>query len=242
MNPISVVVVTFDRPQFLERTAEACLSQMRKDDELIIVNDGGEHPILPEGIRYLWQPRMGYRLATARNRGIAKAVNPFILMLDDDTVPQPGCLDTFRSNMKRGVLLLGGLEREYDVGPSPAPGVPRTWQSRTQPIPILQGRLDGYAGAYGSNVLFAREDAIDAGGFDTRLDGCWGYEDSLFVRAMLLKGAHLQPLFTANALHLWHPNRDIVPECVKHNRAIARALAELYENGEYPEFNEEKYR
>ena len=67
LKPLTVIIPTYNRPTYLSRTLNALLPQLGKQDEVVVVNDGGEHPTLPEAVMYVWQKRKGYRLATSRN-------------------------------------------------------------------------------------------------------------------------------------------------------------------------------
>lgn len=228
---LSIVVTTFNRPEYLKRTLDTLLHQLGEHDEVIVVNDGGEHPRLPEGVLYIWQERDGYRLATARNRGIAEAGNPYVVTLDDDCVPDQGFLEVYRKRVKPRLLLLGGLRFEYD------PSETRYWppemshtRERSEYVPLLHGKLEG---GYGGNMCFNREDAIAVGGFDERFNGCWGYEDTAFVKAMMCSGVMVEKCYEAKATHIYHPPSFTV-ECKDRNRVLVREYAVEYEKGIYP--------
>lgn len=223
-KPLSVVVTTYDRPAHLGRTLAGLLPQLRKGDEAIVIDDGGPPKKVPKVVRYVRQHRLGYRLATARNRGLALAVNRFAVILDDDCVPDEGFLDAYRSRIGVGKLLLGGLRFQLDEKGA-------KFRERRKSIPLLKGRLEG---GYGGNTCFAVEDAKAVGGFDERLNGCWGYEDTCFIRAMMLSGVAVEPCFEAKATHLWSPARADFEKCMERNRGICRELAKEYERKRFP--------
>lgn len=236
--PLTVVVTTFNRPEYLNKTLSALVPQLRREDEAIVVNDGGPHPPIPEGVRYLWQRAEGWRLATTCNRGIANAANQFIVNLNDDCVPMAGFLDSYRRRIRRGVLLLGGFRFLYDHGSNPPPpGVPLYWE-RSEYIPLLAGKLEG---GYGGNMCFSRDDALMVGGFDERFNGCWGYEDTAFIKAMMLRGVRVERCYEAKVEHQPHPINATLGGKERNRRICVEVVAE-YERGIYPVFDWKKYQ
>jgi len=229
MNNISIIITFFNRPEYLKKTLKALIPQLIEGDEVIVVNDGGRHPTLPEGVIYLWQERQGYRLATARNVGIAQAGNPYVVSLDDGIVPDPEFLEAYRKRVKPRLLLLGGLRFKYD------PKETRYWppeMSRTYEYP-------DHMRGFGGQQCFCREDAVAVGGFDERFNGCWGYEDSAFLKAMMCSGVKVEKCFEAMATHLYHPP-SFTEECKDRNRALMRVFVEEYEKGVYPKWRLEQ--
>lgn len=237
LPPLTVIIATYDRPAYLGKTLSALIPQLRGADEAIVVNDGGSHPTIPLGVKYLWQPHEGYRLASALNRGIANASNQFIVNLNDDCVPMAGFLDSYRQRIRRGVLLLGRLQFPYDYGSVPLPpGMPLYYDLGNY-VPLLYGKLEG---GYGGNICYSREDALMVGGFDERFNGCWGYEDTAFIKAMMLGGVSVERCFEAKAVHQPHPSRAS-KGCVERNRKLCHEVVAEYEKGIYPIFDLKKY-
>jgi glycosyltransferase involved in cell wall biosynthesis len=96
-NQLSAIVPTFARPDLLRRTLEGFCNQRDSNNlaEVIVVSDGFDDRTasiarsfsdrLP--IHFLDQPKRG--VSSARNRGIASASSPIVLLIDDDVVPGP---------------------------------------------------------------------------------------------------------------------------------------------------------
>ena len=94
--PVSVIIPTYEREQFLERAIRSVLIQTLPCSEIIIV-DGGSTEHTDEQVRdlqnshpeicYLFQKNRG--AAAARNFGILRAVQPLIAFLDSDDHWQP---------------------------------------------------------------------------------------------------------------------------------------------------------
>jgi len=99
--PLSVILCTYNRAGFLEKSLEGLARQTvsKKDFEVIIVDDGSQdnttavveafNGILP--IQYLYQENKG--LAFAKNRGIEKAQGDILVFLDDDDQASPSFLE-----------------------------------------------------------------------------------------------------------------------------------------------------
>ena len=79
---VSVITPTYNRQYFLDKCIQSYLSQLDVDSEMIVVNDGGEVPIVPEGIT-LYNIEHSTQ-SNAQNYGIEKATGDLICTLDDD--------------------------------------------------------------------------------------------------------------------------------------------------------------
>ncbi len=89
---VSVVMLTYDRPRFLNRAIESVVKQDYQDWELIVVDDGlgreSEEIVLgwlnqDSRIRYYHREKAG-NIANAMNFGIKQARGEYIAVLDDD--------------------------------------------------------------------------------------------------------------------------------------------------------------
>ncbi len=97
---LTVVIPTRDRRQRLAETLEAVAGQRGVDGgfEAVVVDDGsrdGTRELLdapPPGLALSWAAQSRRGPAAARNRGVALARAPRVLLLGDDTRPAPGTL------------------------------------------------------------------------------------------------------------------------------------------------------
>ncbi len=114
---LSIVILTYNRPQLLERAVRSALSQTVQDLEVIVIDDGSSVPVnLPEHpkLRVVRLPE-NRGLAAARNAGAQAARGRWISYLDDDDELLP-CfaevsLDALaQSSLPSPVLVLSGLE------------------------------------------------------------------------------------------------------------------------------------
>jgi mycofactocin system glycosyltransferase len=150
---VTVVVPVRDRPEGLRRLLAGLAATAPGVAEVIVVDDGSADPagcgdVLQEGrggprVR-LVRHRVPRGPAAARNTGLAAASTACVAFLDSDVVPRPGWLAPLRAHLadesvalaaprivalRTGDGWLDGYERlrsSLDLGPDPAPIVPRS--------------------------------------------------------------------------------------------------------------------
>jgi glycosyltransferase involved in cell wall biosynthesis len=85
---ISVIIPTYNRASFLEKTIESVLNQTKEVDELIVIDDGSsdntQEIVKKYNIKYIYQENNG--VSSARNCGIKNAKNDWICFLDSDDI------------------------------------------------------------------------------------------------------------------------------------------------------------
>jgi glycosyltransferase involved in cell wall biosynthesis len=94
IDPISVVIPTYNRPLFLCELLESLIRQTHPPTEVIIVNDGGENvdfvkTLYPELEMTILNSYPKPHHVTARNLGIQAARGSYILLCDDDDMLLP---------------------------------------------------------------------------------------------------------------------------------------------------------
>lgn len=95
---VSIVISTYNRPDYLRLTLESIAAQTFRDFEAIVVDDGS--PLKEaekvcaefEFCTYIWIPNSGGP-ATPRNRGIESAKGEYIAFVDDDDLWLPQKLE-----------------------------------------------------------------------------------------------------------------------------------------------------
>jgi N-acetylglucosaminyl-diphospho-decaprenol L-rhamnosyltransferase len=97
-SPISVVIVTYDSADAIERSLPAITAELRDGDELIVCDNGSADGTverareLAPGARVIEiEGNPGFGVAC--NRGAAAASNPLLLLLNPDAVVAPGFRD-----------------------------------------------------------------------------------------------------------------------------------------------------
>ncbi len=97
---ISVIMASFNRAGYLQRSVESLLAQTYKSWELIFVDDGSTDNSFKvmdnylnnfENLRYM--KHRNKKLALSRNTGIAASVGNFITFLDSDDEYEPNHLE-----------------------------------------------------------------------------------------------------------------------------------------------------
>ncbi len=102
--PVSTVIPTYNRAEFIGRAVGSALAASSREDEVIVVDDGStdntEEVLAPyrDRIRYIHTPHRG--AGASRNCGIDEAKYPLIAFLDSDDEWMPFKLELQRSVMK----------------------------------------------------------------------------------------------------------------------------------------------
>jgi glycosyltransferase involved in cell wall biosynthesis len=85
----SVIIPTYNRDQLLQEAIDSVLEQTIDDFEVIVVNDGGKAPTVPDDPRIRVVTRSNGGPAAARNEGIRAAQGAYVTFLDDDDLYTP---------------------------------------------------------------------------------------------------------------------------------------------------------
>jgi glycosyltransferase involved in cell wall biosynthesis len=95
--PVSVIIPTYNRGEFLRRGINSALEACAENDEIIVVDDGSTdqtkalvNSFSDPRLSYVYQDNSG--VATARNLGMERASNDLIAFLDDDDEWHPAKL------------------------------------------------------------------------------------------------------------------------------------------------------
>ena len=124
------------------------------------------------------QPRSG--AATARNRGAAETGAPILLFLDDDMVPERGCLAAHLAAHDRtpGALVLGHMPVHPDSPRSFLTEGLARWAGRRH-ARLASGAVPAFTDVLTGHLSIARESFEAIGGFDPRFTegGTFGGED-----------------------------------------------------------------
>jgi hypothetical protein len=102
LDPISIVVPTYNRAHFIARALRSAIGECRPDDQIIVVDDGSEDDTqeVVAGFPNVQYEKLAHGGAgRARNAGIALARHRLIGFLDSDDEFLPGTLDCKRALM-----------------------------------------------------------------------------------------------------------------------------------------------
>ena len=180
--PISAIVCTYNRADFVVRAIDSLTNQtLHIDDYEILVIDNGSRddtkrrieekfPAIPN-LRCVYEPRLG--LSVARNTGLASSRGRILAFLDDDAIACPGYLEeilgVFKSCQPPPGLLCGPVEPIWGV---PRPnwlkddllGLYSVLNWSDIPRPLEEGEWIA-----GANFAVARDVLSACGGFDENL-------------------------------------------------------------------------
>lgn len=114
----SVIVSTYNQPEWLHKVLHGYLYQSFTDFEMIIADDGSDErtrkviedfrPLADFPIRHLWHEDQGYRRQTILNAALLDATRDYIVMTDGDCIPRPDFLAVHQLHKKPGHFLSGG--------------------------------------------------------------------------------------------------------------------------------------
>lgn len=170
---ISIIIPTYQRPQFIKRAIESCLAQIGVEIEIIVVDDNGlgtknqieledllSEYIKNKSIKY-FAHQSNRRASAARNTGVRNATGTYIAFLDDD--------DWFE---KDKLHLQIETMRETDSGASLC-GFRRIYANKqVESVPLLNGDLNFRFLSFnvdhcaGSTLMMKKDIFNKVGGFD----------------------------------------------------------------------------
>lgn len=143
MPAISVLISTYNEPQWLEWVLLGYARQTCADFEVIVVDDGSGPETrariealraeVPFDLRHFWQPDQGYRKCTAMNRGIEMARADYLIFSDGDCVPRADFVACHAAQRRPGYFLSGGYSK-----------LPLDLSHRIRREDILSGRATDY--------------------------------------------------------------------------------------------------
>lgn len=174
---MSVILPTFDRPQYLRPAIESVYAQTFADWELIIADDGSSAETRSglrgltasdPRVRILWLPHAG-NPARARNAAIEAASGRYLAFLDSDDVWAPSKLEKQLAALRRhpgrrwSYTASDRIDQEgRPLGAAPAGGPPPPLPEGWIIAPLLRLELNVAM----PTVMAERGLALEAGGFD----------------------------------------------------------------------------
>lgn len=117
MNPISVIVTTYNWPEALKLCLDSLFAQSDPNFEIIVADDGssasnlektrryGENSKVP--VQYVHHEDQGFRAGTIRNKAAARANGDYLLFVDGDCLLRPDFVETHRRLAEAGCFVPG---------------------------------------------------------------------------------------------------------------------------------------
>lgn len=230
---VSVVITTYNRPHYLKRAIEGYLYQGRLPDEIIVADDGsGEETALmlkeiQQDVRvpiiHVWHEDKGFRAAKIRNKAIARSLGEYLIISDDDSIPDMSMVEDHLEYAEKGYfiqghrVLLGPEVSKYftfkDISLSKllklliSRQIKNVSNTLRLPIPLIRAsqRLKGIRSC---NMSFFKRDFIAINGFNEDFIG-WGKEDSELVVRFYKYGLKRKDIkFRACCYHLYHTHYE----------------------------------
>lgn len=114
---ISVIVTTYNKPEFLKLVLLALANQDDTHFEVIVADDGSTketadliHSLqltFPVPLKHVWQEDLGFRAAASRNNAAKKSKGDYLIYLDGDCVPRVDFVSKHRKLAERGFFVTG---------------------------------------------------------------------------------------------------------------------------------------
>lgn len=241
-NKISVVVCTYNREKYLDKSISSLADQTLDKDkyEVVLVNNNSTDGTAARSkelmgklgdrvsIRYFLENNQG--LSYARNRGVQEAKFDLICFIDDDAVAEPEFLENILSffNSNHNAAGIGGK-----IIPLYVDGKPK-WMNRFMEGLVAKVDLGGQIMKFkgnkypiGCNMTYTREHLISVGLFDPDLgrkgnSGEASEEKDIFLKIINL-GKEVYYLPTAIVHHVIEKTRLEKSYISKISKGIGRS-------------------
>lgn len=114
----SVILSTYNQPDWLEKTLRGFAAQNRHDFEVVIADDGSREDTrerieqlragMPFDLIHVWQPDEGFRKCRALNRAITASRGEYLIFTDGDCIPRSDFVSAHLRLREPGKYLSGG--------------------------------------------------------------------------------------------------------------------------------------
>ena len=183
MKQISVVIATYNRPDYIEAGLKCLLLQTYKDFEVVLVDDGSSKDVFSIcknfedeiDIKYIRQRNVPWNQAVAKNLGIKLSSGKILLLNDDDCFLMPTCLqEHIKIHQQHDKVMVCGEVLLHDkLGPTNVYSyiVNQKYPEggKVRPFRLLH-----------QNFSVRREYVLAINGYDEDFAGKYGYEDKDF--------------------------------------------------------------
>lgn len=115
---VSVIISTYDHPEWLRKVLEGFRYQLHREFELVIADDGSgadtreviDRFRSSSGIPviHVWQPDEGFQKSRILNKAIEAATSDYLVFTDGDCIPRRDFLKVHAKRAEKGRFLSGG--------------------------------------------------------------------------------------------------------------------------------------
>jgi glycosyltransferase involved in cell wall biosynthesis len=247
----SLIVTTYNWEAALDLVLRSVLRQTRLPDEVLVADDGSGSTTaeliarhashFPVPLRHVWHEDVGFRLTAIRNRALAAARGPYVIMLDGDMILHPKFVLSHAAFARPGWYVQGGrvLLREAvtrrllageDVRIRPwTRGIGNRINAAHSVAlaRLYRGPRGPLRRTRGGNMSYWLDDARRINGYNEDCAG-WGAEDVEFAARLQNAGVRRRNLkFGGIAYHLHHKTRPDHSEAANlehYERAVHEKL------------------
>jgi glycosyltransferase involved in cell wall biosynthesis len=118
LSTVSVIISTYNKPEWLEKVLWGFQCQTYKDFEVIIADDGSgaeTRELIAEmeekvnyPINHVWQEDDGFQKCTILNKAIQASKTEYVIMTDGDCIPREDFVQVHYINKEPGYFISGG--------------------------------------------------------------------------------------------------------------------------------------
>ena len=248
---LTLVINTFNQPDYLVRVLNAVSRQNSLPDEVLLADDGSENETktvfeqwrAKQSFRceHVRQEHQGFRRARILNLTIAAARGDYLVFLDGDTIPHPDFVADHHAVAQRGFFVQGHralveekaaawfgknhffADRRRAIFQNQISGLKNSFR---WPFAVrkIKNRLRGIRGC---NLAIWRADLVRVNGYNEAFTG-WGREDSELAARLVNSGVRrLDVRGRALCYHLWHPPASRA-ELAGNDELLAKAILEKH--------------
>jgi glycosyltransferase involved in cell wall biosynthesis len=232
---VSVVMATWNRPQFLSAAIDAVLAQTTAIRELIIADDGSdrparqllEHYAAQPRIRVLWRSHCG-RPGMVRNGAIQAASGRYVAFVDSDDVWHPEKLQRQLAALRANPQCRWSYTSWHCIDPNEQPlPLSSDPRHRLHRGPLLESLAQFRTDVPLPSVLAERTLLFEAGLFDDSM-GCYEDYDLWMRMAVIADAVGIPEPLVGLRRHSEHYSRsDGIKTLKGRHRYLERALAQV---------------
>ena len=225
---ISVILSTYNKPDYLKIALNSLLTQDDMPEEIVIADDGSGEPTRqlieetrkdsPVPIIHVWHEDKGFRKTQILNKAIAQASSEYLVFMDQDIMAHPKFIADHRDFASPGSFVTGSrilldpyLSRRLLNGEHPKAKILRKrvrnfWGIRMPFLTPLLQNIRKNDGTYirGCNMAMWKEDLMAVNGFNNAITG-WGGEEAELSLRLINHGLKKRFIkFAAICFHLYH--------------------------------------
>jgi GT2 family glycosyltransferase len=243
---VSVMLTTYNQPEFLELSLLAYDRQTYHNFEIVIADDGSgaETRELIENMKavvsypltHTWQEDSGFRVARAFNNAIRASQNDYLITSSCDCLPRADFVEKHVEFAQEGYYAGGGhvrMSKAFTESLNPEMVKQGTFEKTLNSAALRKIKKRHFKHQVykllkrkrrpkflGLNFAVHKKAAYEVNGFDENFQG-WGQEDSDFRERLKKHGLKPRSILPqAVVFHMYHPSHPTVVQ--RLNRAYYR--------------------